>query len=164
MSLSLNDLIDDGESQEIEFKQTFCWDIHQNIQNNDRQFDIFKCIAAFGNSKDGGKLLIGVSDDKEIMGLDLDYQYFKNRDKFESYLRDKIESNFNKTFLATKISIAFEIIQGKEICIVDVKPILNDDDLLFLKKNNQQILYVRSGNSSRIIPQNEQTKFIRERF
>ena len=164
MSLSLNDLIDDGESQEIEFKQTFCWDIHQNIQNNDRQFDIFKCIAAFGNSKDGGKLLIGVSDDKEIMGLDLDYQYFKNRDKFESYLRDKIESNFNKTFLATKISIAFEIIQGKEICIVDVKPILNEDDLLFLKKNNQQILYVRSGNSSRIIPQNEQTKFIRERF
>ena len=164
LSFSLNDIINNGETQEVEFKQTFCWDVYQDKKSDDRELDILKCIAAFANSKDGGTLFIGVSDEKEILGLNLDYKYLKNKDKFEVYLSGKIISNFGEVFQTTKTSILFEEIEGKEICLIEVKPVLNEIDLLFLKRNNEQILYVRSGNSSRIIPSQELINFVRERF
>ena len=132
-----------------------------------------KCIAAFANSN-GGTLFIGVSDDKEIIGLDMDYKSLRkdkdgNKDVFEIDLREIIVNNFGEVFTASNLDISFPIIDNREICMIEIKPIKKPEEILILKKKDNQgkvneILYVRSGNSSRIIPPNEYGLFYSERF
>ncbi len=172
-SYSIEDVINIGETQEVEFKQTFRWDTNKEIKDKNRELDIMKCIAAFANSN-GGTLFIGVSDDKEIIGLDMDYKSLRkdkdgNKDIFEIDLREIIVNNFGEVFTASNLDISFPIIDNREICMIEIKPIKKPEEILILKKKDNQgkvneILYVRSGNSSRIIPPNEYGLFYSERF
>ncbi len=172
--LDIEDIILNGETQEVEFKQTLRWDVYQEKNNKDREDDIIKCIAAFGNSEDGGILLIGVTDDKEVVGLEDDYSCLTkngdgNKDIFENHLRKIVATQFGEVFTSQNLEISFPKINEKEICFIKISPINNERDILFINKKNingiiTQTLYIRSGNSSRIIPPNEIGSFIRERF
>ena len=61
-TVSLEEMIDKGESDELEFKSTLRWDIKEGIVNKKLEEVILKTVAAFANSQ-GGTLLIGVDDD-----------------------------------------------------------------------------------------------------
>ena len=75
-------LIEEGESETIEFKSTFKYDIEENRHNNDLTHLISKTVCAFLNSR-GGTLFIGVEDNKNIIGLYYDLtKVFKNIDIF----------------------------------------------------------------------------------
>jgi predicted HTH transcriptional regulator len=56
--------IQDGENAKVEFKQ--------EISN---KYKIAKTIASFANSN-GGSLFIGISDDKELIGIDVEQELF----------------------------------------------------------------------------------------
>lgn len=71
--ISLEDMIAEGENEEVEFKQTLRWDIKQGNVNKELEGVIMKTIAAFANAL-GGTLLIGVADNGGISGLDNDYK------------------------------------------------------------------------------------------
>lgn len=64
----LERLINEGENDKVEFKETFRYDIKTNQKNKARKKDLTKAIAGFLNHQ-GGVLLIGVNDDCEIKGL-----------------------------------------------------------------------------------------------
>ncbi len=170
---SIEDIISNGETEDTEFKQTFRYNIFKAEYDRSREDDIIKCIAAFGNSETGGDLFIGVSDDGEVLGLEDDFQNLRkngpvDKDGFELLLRECISGAFGEVFTATKIDISFPKIEGKEICLVSVRPVSTPKDLLIVKKNKngqeQQIIYLRSGNSSRTIPPEEYSSFIETRF
>ena len=68
--VSLEDLIAEGESDELEFKATLRWDLEEGITAKRLEDVAMKAVAAFANSQ-GGTLLIGVADDGEVLGLEV---------------------------------------------------------------------------------------------
>lgn len=87
--ITIEEVIAEGESSELEFKFSLRWDRKENRINKTLESVVIKTVAAFANSQ-GGSLLIGVNDDGSISGLEADYLSLKgaNPDKFELHLRD----------------------------------------------------------------------------
>jgi len=113
---------------------------------------IMKTIAAFGNT-DGGLLLIGVDDDKNILGLENDFQTLKRKDAdyYEVHLRNIMHKLMGVKYVSKYIRTQFETLEGqKVICKIKV---ISANEPLYLKYPNknghqEEKFYVRSGNSS----------------
>jgi len=150
--VTIADLIKEGESEELEFKSTLRWDIEHGCVNKALEEVVLKSIAAFTNTT-GGQLLIGVSDDGTVVGLEYDYLSHEgwNRDKFQLHLQQLIDRQFGTAFLTTKVDIEFHEIDGKDVCHVDVLPSPEPVVLRTKDKNGQVVerMYVRVGNMSR---------------
>lgn len=161
-------LIKDGESTYLEFKSSLRWDFANSRSNSKLEEVIMKSIAAFNNG-DGGILMIGVKDDGEILGLEYDYDVMRERGKdcFELHLRNLINAEYGIEYATNYLSVNFPRVNGKEICIVEVK---RGEKPLFTTvsdKNGQKSekFYVRSGNSSREVSKpSEITDYINKRF
>jgi hypothetical protein len=164
--INLEDIISNGETEEIEFKSSLRWDCDNEVINKDLENVIVKTIAALSNHE-GGLLLIGVEDSGEIIGLENDYESLKgDKDKFERHLIGLISNHFGESFSISKIKVSFHIISGKEICKLEIRPASN---LLVFKnkdKNGQtkEVVYSRRGNASVEVPASELQQFIKERF
>ncbi|MBO6084691.1 MAG: ATP-binding protein, partial [Candidatus Methanomethylophilaceae archaeon] len=120
--------------------------ITTNIQTgeNDKRMEkaVLKTIVAFLNTT-GGILMIGVSDDGSIYGVD--EKEFDSRDKMNLHFTHMISSKIGDEFFPY---ISFRVIdmdEGKAIIRVDCarckKPV-------FLKDGKVEEFYVRSGPSS----------------
>ena len=59
---------------------------------------VLKTIAAFLNTSGGDSISVGVNDDKEIMGLDKDYQTFKEKDQDRDGFNKHLDNLIGKTF------------------------------------------------------------------
>ncbi len=150
----INLLLEDDENRYLEFKSSLRWDYRQEKVNPALEQVIFKTIAAFGNT-DGGFLLIGVDDDKNILGLDKDFSTLKKNDSdyFEVHLRNLLHTLMGVKYVSKYIRMNFELIEGKAVCKIKI---LKAGEPLFLKVKdksgkNEEKFYVRSGNSSQQI-------------
>lgn len=164
---SITELIEQGENFGVEFKSSLRWDYENSKINSLLEDVILKTIAGFANL-DGGLLIIGVKDDKEILGLENDYSTFKaqNKDGFELHLMNIISSKFGKDFATLYVSTRFETMDDKEICIVSVKP---SDTPIYTEvtdKNGQKSIkfYVRRGNSTQELDLRETNDFVNAKF
>jgi hypothetical protein len=167
VDVDLAEIIEAGETHEVEFKTTLRYDMRENRVNKLLEGVIMKTIAAFSNSE-GGMLIIGVNDDMEIVGLENDYNTLKEgtKDGFELHLRNLINQYYGIEFASKYVRISFPIIEDKEICLVEIKP---GDKPLFTKLKDkygieQENFYLRSGNSSPALAPSEQAGYIRTRF
>lgn len=165
---SLEDMIADGESEELEFKQTLRWDVNEGRVNKKLEDVVTKTVAAFANW-DGGALLIGVDKQGQVVGLEPDYLSLgdgADRDRFEIHLRNLLNQQLGASFVTTKVQIGFPTVDGREICQVQVVRAKSPVVIQITDKNGQMIekLYVRSGNSSQEIPLSEVNAFIKDRF
>jgi len=165
--VSLEDMIAEGENEEVEFKQTLRWDIKLGTVNRELEGVIMKTIAAFANAH-GGTLLIGVADSGEIAGLDNDYKSLKfaNRDNFELHLKTLIINTFGDAFAATKTKLTFPEIDDKEICRAEISPA---NKAIYVKLSDkagapQDRFYVRNGGSSREMTGDQALTYIKEHF
>ena len=164
---SIVDLIEEGESDELEFKSTLRWDTKESRINKSLELVIVKTVAAFANAQ-GGTLIIGVDDEGHALGLTQDYDSLKegNRDSFELHLRNILNKQLGSAFVASKIQVQFHIVNDEDICQIDVyaatKPII----VKLRDKNGQSIerFYVRNGNSSQEIRMSEMHAYANERF
>lgn len=132
-----------GETSKIEFKSTLRWDIEQNRVNKELDKVIAKSIAGFLNTG-GGTLLIGISDDGSVYGIERDIRNapHKNEDGFRLQLVEIIKSNLGAAF--TKyIHVNIEKREGKKVCVVKVNP---SHKPVFCGK--EQIFYIRADNST----------------
>ena len=152
---SLRDLLEDDENRFLEFKSSLRWDHRQDKVNPDLEKVILKTLAAFGNT-DGGMLLIGVDDDKKIIGLDKDFQSLKKMDPdyYEIHLRNLLHKQMGVKYVSRYIRTQFETTsEAQTVCKIRVLP---GDEPVFLKfrdKNGNTVekFFVRSGNSSQEI-------------
>ena len=117
--VSIEDMILEGESDEVEFKSSLRWDFKQEMVNKKLEEVIVKSVAAFANAQ-GGTLLIGVDDEGTILGLERDYESLgdADRDKFELHLRNILNQHFGTAIVTTRIQIRFHIVDDKELCQV----------------------------------------------
>jgi hypothetical protein len=149
---SLSDLLEDDENRYLEFKSSLRWDHRQGKVNPELEKVILKTLSAFGNT-DGGILLIGVDDDKNIVGLENDIQSLKKKDTdyFEVHLRNILHRAMGVKYVSRQIRTEFETLDdGKVVCKIKVIP---GDEPVFLKfkdknGNVDEKFFVRSGNSS----------------
>jgi len=137
-------LIVKGESNALEFKSSARWDFKQNKQNKAMEDVVVKTVAALLNT-DGGNLLIGVDDARNVIGLAHDYKLFgkpDKRDAYENFLTTLLLNNFGRDTSAL-IAISIHELDGKDVARVAVKaspkPVYDKDGHL----------YIRAGNSTR---------------
>jgi len=166
-AVTLEELIAEGEDDELEFKSSLRWDFKDQTTNKKLEEVIVKTVAAFANSQ-GGTLLIGVSDSGEVLGLEADYLSLGgvNRDKFELHLRNLLNSAFGAAFVSSKLKVLFPAVGEVEICQVDIQPAAKPFVLNVKDKNGvgQEKFYVRSGNSSQELSLAEMPPYLAERF
>lgn len=143
----LPSIIRQGEGPLLEFKSSLRWDMQEQRINRNLEGVVMKTLAGFFNSHVGGTLLIGVSDNGDIIGLEHDYQTLKkpNQDGFEQTLMTAISSNLGAD-LCPLVHILFHVIDGKEVCRVIVSPANRP---VFLQQGNTPKLFVRTGGGTR---------------
>ena len=140
-------MIEKGESDTLEFKST----LHTNLSTGEKdkrmEKAVLKSIVAFLNTS-GGTLLVGVEDDGNIMGVEV--EDYVNTDKMNLNITSLISSQIGDEFIPF---IRFRnIVFGKKengsdriVVRFDCTPTLSP---VFLKDGKTQTFFVRSGPSS----------------
>lgn len=136
------DEIRDGESSKLEFKSTLRTNLKTGEKDPRMERAVLKTLVAFLNSK-GGTLLIGVSDDGTIQGVDLE-SFENSKDKFGLHLNNLITSQIGKEFLPF-INYSFVDIDGRPIMRVVCQ---ESDRPVFLTEGKTDTFFVRSGPST----------------
>ena len=155
--ISLQEYLTSGESTILEFKSSARWDYYQEKVNKELEFVIIKTVAAFMNTE-GGTLLIGITDDEEIIGIENDLKTLKkkNQDGYELLLNDLI-SHYIGAEYSLYINIYFDVFQEKTVCIIEIE---NSSQAIFIKKQNMKEFYIKQGNSTRLLDSEETHRYI----
>ena len=155
--ISTVELIRHGESDMVEFKSTLRW--NRETQKNDKriEFASLKTIAAFLNT-DGGTLLVGVSDDMELLGLENDQ--FVNEDRMLLHLNNLLKAKIG-TIHTGFIHTDIERIDGKWVLRVDCEA---STIPAYLKDGNSEYFFVRTGPSTTSMALSKVYRYIRMHF
>jgi hypothetical protein len=167
----IRDIVELPESEVLEFKSSV-WAQYNNNSGEliDKQTSksltledsIIKTIAAFLNTQ-GGKLIIGVQDrpKRKVVGIEADYQWSgqsKDIESFQNSLTNAIKTATNDpAIIGSYVDISIDIIEGKSICMIDVKQKAPKSWTYVTMKNwknkgeKKECFFVRSGPSSNII-------------
>ena len=147
-------LIEKGEDARIEFKETFSKSIRTGNKEEAVEKSALKTIVGFLNS-DGGTLLIGVSDDKIIKGVENDIFVSKDKYllKFKDSIRDKIGLEYNPF-----IEYDLFLVRNKNILKVECKP--SSKPCFYEEKE----FFIRSPAATDKLEGNKQLAYIKEHF
>ncbi|MCF6222388.1 MAG: ATP-binding protein [Flavobacteriaceae bacterium] len=153
--LPVKEILVKDEDRYLEFKSSARWDYRQEKTNPELEKIILKTLAAFGNT-DGGILLIGVDDDKNIIGLENDFNTLKKStaDYYEIHLRNLFHNAMGVKYVTKYVRMQFENCENKKIvCKIKILATNEPIYLKFKNKNGQieEKFFVRSGNSSQEI-------------
>ncbi len=140
-SIEILNLISKGEGSKLEFKSTLRTNLHTKEIDARIEHTNMKTLVAFMNS-DGGTLLIGVSNEGKVQGLENDR--FKDNDALNLHFTNLLKNYIGSEFLPF---INFELypIEDRHVlkitCIRSKKPV-------FLKNKDDEEFYIRNGPSS----------------
>ncbi len=176
-------MIQEDEGQSLEFKQTFLVPIlddkkdaylkkltpdlreEQLIKKRKAiKHSAFKTLCAFANTS-GGILMIGVSDDKRVTGLEIDYNSLKqqNRDGFGKRFDDDVKTFFGESFFSLLDKQFLKFPEG-DILIIKVSA---SPEEIFMFKDEEgkdtEELYIRRLTSSEQLKGSELVRFIKLR-
>ena len=135
----------DREDRFLEYKSTMRWDVKKGEKAKYIEDAIVKTIAGFANSPYGGTLLVGVTDDGEIHGLEDDYATFSkrgergDRDLWGQHLKNLLD-RLGKA-AAALVDWEFHTINGGEIARISVDP---SDHPVYETKGDQQVFWWRT--------------------
>jgi hypothetical protein len=111
----------EGESQKIEYKETFCMNNSTYINDTNIELSAMKTLVAFLNTN-GGTLIVGINDSRQIIGVEKEVNdLFKNSsDKYLLYIKDKIKTKLGIEYFSY---IDYKIVefQKKKLLIFEVE-------------------------------------------
>ncbi|MCL5028973.1 MAG: ATP-binding protein [Bacteroidetes bacterium] len=153
--INLMDLINEGENFHIEFKSSLRWDYKEAKMNKSLEFEVIRSVAAFLNSE-GGYLLIGVDDNKKILGLEKDFSTLQKNscDGFQLHFNNLLNTQFGKN-IHQFIRIYFNPIDGKTVCLVKI---LKSTIPQFLKKE-KELFTIRINGASQNLNTKEAVEY-----
>ncbi len=153
---SVQDMIKRGESKRREFKSTMRTNLHTNKPGKEIETAWLKGVAAFLNT-DGGTLLLGVSDDGEILGLEADK--FESEDHAQLHFKNLIAAQIGAEF-SKYIEFRTVTLDGKLVGIAECQ---RSDEPVFLKHTKGESFFIRNGPSSDELPVSQALDYIKNR-
>lgn len=161
--VNLEELLKQGESYKIEFKASMIWDYVEGKRNKTMGFEVAKTVAAFMNSA-GGHLLIGVRDDKTLLGIENDLKLLKksNDDAYGLHFTNIINNYLGKEN-RPYAEISFEEINGKKVAIVTIPNRAPKPIFISCSKESADF-YVRLGNASHRLNAKEANEYIAQHW
>lgn len=165
--IDIQSIIKDGENRLVEFKSSLRFCLKSKKPEKHIEFSVIKNIAAFLNTN-GGKVIIGVSDDNEILGLEeTDFFTFKENNKVDAFLKhlDNLIAKYFGNEYSRNFNVNFKRIDNKTIAILDItsnvqRPIIVKN----LEKNNKEEFYIRRNASAIALTMNEFYSYSKERW
>lgn len=154
---SLEHLIEKGENHRIEFKETLLYDVYREQANKDLKKTAVKEIASFANAE-GGTLIIGVDDDKNVKGLDRDLKLMDDLDEFELTLSQEVTTRLGDAVASLYTQIDFEKIDGETVCTISVEP---SSEPVYFEGDK---FIVRQGSSARPLSIPDANQYIQENW
>ena len=150
-------IIEKGENRAVEFKSTLRMNLHSKKPGKEIELAWLKGVAAFLNT-DGGVLLIGVTDDGEITGIERDV--FENEDKCRLHFKNLIGKHIGAD-LSKYIRFILVPMNGKTVGVVLCA---RADEPVFLKEgSNKEHFYIRNGPASDELPVSQALNYIKHR-
>lgn len=150
-------LIQSGESTNVEFKSSLCWNIRANMKDAKMEHAVLKSIVALLNT-DGGTVLVGVEDNGNVLGVDADQ--FPNEDKYLLHFANLVNGRIGKRF-ADVIHWALETVGDKKVLRIDCD---KGSSPVFLKTGEQEEFFIRTGPSTVQLTASEVLDYSRRRF
>lgn len=159
-------LIAHGEHEGLELKASLRWDIKLDAVNKLLERSIVKTVAGLLNSKEGGVLLIGVTDDGGVVGLEPDYAHLRkegkdDRDLLELHLIQVLINKLGGESALAFVTVTFHEVNGKDVCQLTVEP---SDHPIYVTEEGVEMFFLRIGNSTKALPLPEAIKYIGSRW
>lgn len=154
----LAELISDGETATTEFKSTLRVNLHTGQNDPRMELGVLKTIAGFINSKGGGSLVVGVSDDGAPVGIEVDK--FPNEDKMYLHLINLIRDRIGADYMLY-IHPRFDDFEDSRVLCIDCDP---GRSPVYVKDGKEHRFYVRTGAATAELSGREAQEFIRQRF
>lgn len=134
----VRNIIRQGESKTIEFKETLSLDVRKKTKEKYIELSSLKTVVAFLNTE-GGILLIGIKDDGNISGIDEEIiKFHKNIDKFLLHFKSLIKNRIGGEFYPF-IEYRPMIVEGMNILMVECKesrsPCYLDNSEFYVRTN-----------------------------
>jgi hypothetical protein len=153
---SVRNLIAAGENRAVEFKSTMRMNLHSRKPGKEIELAWMKGVAGFLNT-DGGVLLLGVTDDGEITGLERDV--FENEDKCRLHFKNLISKHLGADH-SKYVRFLIVPMDGKTVGVVRCA---RSEDPVFLKDGNKEHFYIRNGPASDELPVSQALNYIKHR-
>lgn len=162
MRIDINNLIENHETEKTELKSSLCYDYDKKNKYWVPEWAVAKAVASFLNS-DGGFVLIGVKDDKTILGLEKDFEVIHNtmEDAFQLHFTSVI-GNYIGLANTPYVKIRFTEKEGKKIAVVVIPEKAPKE--VFLTEDKTPHFYIRSGNSSRELNVKEAIEYVKQHW
>lgn len=155
--VSTEEIIRLGESDSVEFKSTLRWNLYTDSKDKKMEHAVLKTMAAFLNTQ-GGILLVGVSDEGEVLGLENDR--FANHDKLLLHLNKLITDRVG-TLFTQHIHASVEKVNGTDLLRIDCQPSIQP---AYLRDGQTEYFYIRTGPSTTALALSKVYSYIQERF
>lgn len=157
---STSELIESGESKWVELKRTGRYNAHTGSRDQVLEFMIVRSVAGFLNAE-GGTLLIGVTDEHEVTGIEDDLKTLgrrNNPDGYSLWLNDLFDTRLGPVATAL-VSISYEAVEGETLCRIDVG---RSTEPVFAKGGKSELdFYVRLNNATRLLNTAEALDYVR---
>ena len=134
-------LIQDGENIRVEFKSTLRTNLHTNRLDSKMENAVLKTIVAFLNT-DGGTLLVGVGDNGEAIGIEIDG--FANEDKYLLHFSNLVNDKIGKQFCEHIRWNLYPWKSGKVLCV----ECTSSKAPVFLRSGKEEQFFIRTGPAS----------------
>ena len=157
----VQELIEGGENQYVEFKSSLMWDYRRQSANKDLYEPVMKNINGFLNTR-GGAVIIGVDDAGEVLGLDPDLNTLSksNVDGFENAFNMSFNRMIGVEFRRF-VDVAFPQVGARTVCVVTVRPA---DQPAYLVHKGTERFFIRAGNASQPLSVSQATRYIQAHF
>jgi len=159
----IKSLILQGESKNLEFKQTFQHCIKSKKKEKYIEESCLKTIVGFLNTE-GGVLLIGVEDSGLIPGINLERKihHKESNDKFILHMKDKIKSRIGMFFDSKEQKSVIDIrwIEIDDVTVLEVTCLPSEEEV-FLDNEN---FYIRLSPSTEILTGKNLSSYLIKRF
>ena len=151
------------ESKTLEFKSSLRWNLKEDRKDDKHvTHAALKTIAAFLNTE-GGDLLIGVDDDRKVLGIDHDR--LDSDDKFMRHLAQAVRNGLGDR-AGTCIDPKMQSVEGRTVCLVSCQRSPEPVHLRWkgVEKAAEGDLYVRSGPGTVRLGEEDAGKYVATRF
>jgi len=158
---NLAELLATREPGNVEFKSSAFYSFRPEVPERVVTDSVVKTVAGFLNA-DGGTLAIGVADDGEVLGVEVDLDHKGvDLDRYVNALTGLLERALGGA-VAARVQIVVERDADASVCLVHVPP--SREPVYASVGRGEEVFFVRTNNSTRILAGPELVAYVRDRW